>query len=137
MEKATLLTISLLMSTSALAESLADTATTKKPIEHVKVADVTTLEDAKRILFEETLLLKQKQSLDTQALHDIHMITYRLEKSIAFFTEHLNGESQQLAKTLAKVVEEIHLDSENNRISETEQHLEKYHALTDTFVKHL
>lgn len=137
MEKATLLAISLLMSTSALAESLADTATTKKPIEHVKVADVTTLEDAKRILFEETLLLKQKQSLDTQALHDIHMITYRLEKSIAFFTEHLNGESQQLAKTLAEVVEEIHLDSENNRISETEQHLEKYHALTDTFVKHL
>lgn len=137
MEKSALLAISLLMSTSALAESLEDTATTKKPIEHVKVADVTTLEDAKRILFEETLLLKQKQSLDTQALHDIHMITYRLEKSIAFFTEHLNGESQQLAKTLAEVVEEIHLDSENNRISETEQHLEKYHALTDTFVKHL
>ena len=64
----------------------------------------------------------------------IHIITYTLEKSVAYFAENLTGEKQSLAKEMAVVVEDVHLSSENNRLEKLQEHLREYFDLVDEFI---
>ncbi|WP_285764605.1 DUF6746 family protein [Biformimicrobium ophioploci] len=105
-------------STPALAE--------EKPIQHLKVADITTYEEAKRVFLATTAQLQTKTKLDAAELQAIHMITYSLEKSLAYFVEHSEGAQQASAKSLAEIVESVHINSENNRKEETQTHLSTY-----------
>lgn len=106
----------------------------EKPVQHIKASDVTSMQDAKNIFIEKTLEIKSKQKLDAAELHQIHFITYTLEKSVAYFSENLTGERQELAKEIAVVVEDIHINSENNRREKTKQHLVKYFQLAENFI---
>lgn len=106
-----------------------NTTATEKPVQHLKVADVTSAIEAKKVFFETTAQIKSKKILDEQELHDIHFITYSLEKSIAYYAENLTGKSQKLAEKMAVVVEDIHINSENNRKEQTKKHLKKYFEL--------
>lgn len=105
----------------------------QKPIQHLEIADVTSLEDAKRIFVETTAEIRSKQKLDPAELQQIHIITYSLEKSVAYFVENTEGERHELAEEIAEVVEEIHLSSENNRQEETKEHLKEYFDMADRF----
>lgn len=113
--------------------SLASDKSKEKPVQHLKVADVTSMQDARKIFTEKTSEIKGKQKLDIQELEQIHFITYKLEKSVAYFAENLKGKRQELAKEIAVVVEDIHIASENNRPEKTKQHLSKYFNLAEKF----
>ena len=69
--------------------------------------------------------LLAKTNLDALELHEIHMITYSLEKAVAFFAETLSGARQVTAQDMAVVVEEVHLSSENNRKDATKVALDQ------------
>lgn len=99
--------------------SQASTSSTEELIQHINVAKVTTMVEAKKIFVEKTLEMNGKQTLEEQERHQIPIITYTLEQSIAYFNENLSGESQALVKTMADVVENIHLSSENIRKART------------------
>jgi hypothetical protein len=99
----------------------------------MEVADVTTLEDAKRIFVETTAQIRSKEKLDLAELQQIHMITYTLEQSVAYFVENTKGERHELAEEIAEVVEEIHHSSENGRTEETKEHLKEYFDMADRF----
>ncbi|MGB0203953.1 MAG: DUF6746 family protein [Neptuniibacter sp.] len=103
----------------------------EKPVQHFKAADVTSLPEAKNIFFETTNSIKQKKLLDENELHEIHIITYTLEKSVAYLSEHLTDKGKTLAEDIAVVVEDIHINSENNRQEKTRQHLNKYFLLVE------
>ena len=105
-----------------------------KPVQHIKVADVTSAEEARKIFMETTTEIKKRKKLDPSELQQIHIITYSLEKSVAYFVENLKGERQTLAQEIAVVVEDIHLASENNRKEETEKVLTRYFNLADRFI---
>ena len=106
----------------------------EEPVQHLKIADVTSMKDAKKIFIEKTSEIKSKEKLDQLELQQIHIITYSLEKSVAYFVENLKGERQELAKEIAVVVEDIHISSENSRQKETETHLNKYLNLAEKFI---
>ena len=76
--------------------------------------------------------LRAKTNLNALELHEIHMITYSLEKAVAFFAENLSGARQETAQEMAVVVEEVHLSSENNRKEETKAALDQYFALFES-----
>ena len=105
----------------------------EKPIQHMKLEEIVSLEKAISVFNETTASIKSKVKLDADELHEIHIITYSLEKSIAYFSENMDGEKQSLAKEIAEVVESIHLASENNRSTEAKSHLENYFKLSDKF----
>jgi len=103
----------------------------EKPIQHFKAADVTSLQEAKNIFFETTDSIKQKKLLDENELHEIHIITYTLEKSVAYLSVHLTDKGKTLAQDIAVVVEDIHINSENNRQEKTREQLNKYFLLVE------
>ena len=72
----------------------------EEPVQHLKIADVTSMKYAKKIYIENTSESKSKKKLDQVELQQIHIITYSLEKSVAYFVENLKGERQELAKKL-------------------------------------
>jgi len=113
---------------------LASDAAKEEPIQHLKIADVTSMEDAKRIFIDKTSEIKTYKKLDAEKLHQLHIITYSLEKSVAYFAKNLKKENRTLAKEIAVVVEDIHIDSENNREEKTRQHLTKYFKLAEEFI---
>lgn len=106
----------------------------EKPTQHLKVADVTTMKDAKEIILKKTIEMMEKKNISLQEASEIHIITYTLEKSVAYFAENLKGKKQSLAKELAIVVEDIHLTSEKNRLGKLQAHLQKYFNLVDKFI---
>ena len=106
----------------------------EEAVQHLKIADVTSMKDAKKIFIEKTSEIKSKKKLDQVELQQIHIITYSLEKSVAYFVENLKGERQELAKKIAIVVEDIHISSENIRQEMTESHLNKYFDLAEKFI---
>ncbi len=61
------------------------------------------------------------------------MITYSLEKAVAYFADNTQGEQQAAANKIAEVVELVHIGSENNRAAETKSYLEEYFTLANTF----
>lgn len=104
------------------------------PIQHVKVVDLTSMEEAKIIFIKNTSEIRSKEKFNSLELQQIHIITYSLEKSVSYFVEHLKGERQYLAKEIAVSVEDIHVNSENNRPKKTKESLNKYFNLADKFV---
>lgn len=106
----------------------------EKPVEHLKILDVTSMEEAKNIFIEKTSEIESKEKLTPSELQEIHFITYSLEKSVAYFAENLEGKKQVLAKEMTVVVEEIHLSSEKNQQEKTQEHLKKYFDLADEFM---
>ena len=126
--------IALLFAITLVTPAYASDQPDAEPIHHFKLADLTSAADAKRIFIEKTAEMKSKTNLDAAALHEIHIITYTLEKSVEFFTQNLTGNQQAQAKALAIVVEDIHLSSENNQTDKTQQHLNQYFQLADKFI---
>ena len=109
----------------------------EKPIQHLKLEDIATESKAVALMKSTTEQLRTKTKLDALELHQIHMITYSLEKAVAFFAENLSGARQETAQEMAVVVEEVHLNSENNRKEATKAALEQYFALFESFTKDL
>jgi len=107
----------------------------EKPIQHLKLEDIATESSAVEVMQSTTEQLRAKTTLDALELHEIHMITYSLEKAVAFFAENLSGPRQVTAQEMAVVVEEVHLSSENNRKDETKAALDQYFALFESFTK--
>ena len=105
----------------------------EKPIQHLKLEDIATESSAVEVMQSTTEQLRAKTNLDALELHEIHMITYSLEKAVAFFAENLSGARQVIAQEMAVVVEEVHLSSENNRKDATKAALEQYFALFESF----
>jgi hypothetical protein len=129
MNKLLVLILSLAFALPVMASSDSE----EEPIQHLNIADVTSMKDAKKIFRETTSEIRSKEKLDVAELQEIHIITYSLEKSVAYFVDNLEGERQQLAEEIAVVVEDIHLSSENNRQKETKALLKRYFDLADQF----
>lgn len=106
----------------------------KKPIQHLKVDDVSTMEEAERIFIDSTSKIREKTKLDVTELQEIHIITYTLEKSVAYLAQNLKGDRQDLAKEIAVIVEDIHLNSEDNLKEKTKMHLKNYMKLADELI---
>ncbi|MEW6993435.1 DUF6746 family protein [Colwelliaceae bacterium MEBiC 14330] len=121
----------LIITASILSPAYAETITKEKPVKHMEVAEVTSLKDAKIIFAEKSEELKSKKVLDVAELQQIHVITYTLEKSIEYFTLNLAAEQQDLSKDIAVIVENIHINSENNRKEDTAQYLKEYFELAE------
>jgi hypothetical protein len=106
----------------------------EKPTQHIQIEDVNSMEEAKAIFIDKTAEIRSKKTLNLEAASQIHIITYTLEKSVAYFAENLEGEKQEMAKQIAVVVEDIHIASESNRLEELQKHLDKYFDLVDKFL---
>jgi len=130
MNKLTLTLIACLFSLNVFSE----TNNSEKPVQHIIVDNIASFSEAKKVFIEMTNELKAKTVLDESELHQIHMITYSLEKSLAFYAENLNGDAQKLAEDIAVVVEDIHLASENNRQGSTREFLSNYFELSQDFI---
>jgi hypothetical protein len=109
----------------------------EKPIQHLKLEDIVTESKAVEVMKATTEQLRTKTALDALELHEIHMITYSLEKALAFFAENVSGARQETAQEMALVVEEVHLNSENNRKEASKAVLAQYFALFESFTKGL
>ncbi len=121
--------------TEATSAEITSTETTEKekPVQHLIVPDVGSWENAIEVMDSTTARLKTKETLDAVELNEIHMITYSLEKAVAYFSEHTTGEQQKSADEIALVVEEVHLNSENKRAEETREALDRYFKLAEAF----
>ena len=124
----------LILVISIVCFSLPVLATEEKPVQHLKVQDITSMADAKEIFLAKTVEIRSKKELGVQEASQIHIITYTLEKSVAYFAENLKGKKQSIAKEMAIVVEDIHLTSENSRMEDLKKHLKKYFSLVDDFL---
>jgi hypothetical protein len=113
---------------------LAGDESNEKPTQHLQVADVQSMEEAKAIFLDKTAEIRAKKPLNLENASQIHIITYTLEKSVAYFAENLTGDRQELAKEIAVVVEDIHIASEGNRLEELKEHLNNYFVLVDKFL---
>ena len=102
-------------------------------VQHLIVDDITSYQEAKQVFADTTADIKTKTKLDAADLHDIHMITYSLEKAIAYFVENMEGEQKAAAENMAAVVELVNLGSENNRKVETQVYLEDYFKRAEAF----
>ena len=107
----------------------------KEAIKHVNLPDITSYQEAKEVFNQTTTELRQKDKYDETELREIHLITYSLEKAIAYFLENMEHDQQASAKKLAELVELIHIGSENNRATETKVHLKAYFQIADTYSK--
>jgi len=133
--------ITLILTASALITAISSVSAdekpgaSEKPTQHLKLPDVTSAEQATKVMKETTKKLKAKKELNAAELSEIHIITYSLEKSIAYFADNTKGDQQAIAKKMAVVVEEVHLNSENNRKEETRKALDSYFKLKKSFSK--
>ena len=101
----------------------------EKPIQHLKLEDIYSLEEATSVFAKEVDFIIGKEELTAGTLHEIHMSTYSLEKAVAYFVENSETEEQDLAKQIAVIVEEIHLASENNRSEDTRSYIDQLEKL--------
>ena len=124
---------------SAPAEAPAEVshAEAAKPVQHLKLAKLKSKDEAVKVFNETTAQIKSKSKLDATELHEIHMITYSLEKAITYFADNFTGEQQEVAKKLAVIIEEVHLASESNKSDECKKHLDEYFALATPFASNL
>ena len=130
MKQLALIVFSMLFSFSVLAAD----ESKEKPTQHLQIADVTSMEQAKEIFLDKTVEIRSKETLDLEAASQIHIITYTLEKSVAYFAENLEGEKQEQAKEIAVVVEDIHIASESNKLADLKKSLDNYFDLVDKFL---
>ena len=113
---------------------LASGESKEKPTQHLKIVDVTSMIEAKEIFVVKTAEIIGKKSIGIKESAEIHIITYSLEKSVAYFVENLKGSKQKLAKEMAVVVEDIHINSERNQLEKLKKHLKEYVNLVDKFL---
>lgn len=113
--------------------AMASTKSKEEPVQHLKMEDVTSMQEAKRIFVEKTSEIRSKKKLDQAELQQIHIISYSLEKSVAYFVKNLEGERHELAEEIAEVVEDIHVSSERGLQKEMKAHLDKYFELAERF----
>jgi len=106
-------------------------AASDKSVQHIELADIDSFDEAKQVFSETTSQLQEKAKLDAVELQNIHIITYSLEKAVAYFVENMQGEQQIAATKMAELVELIHIGSENNRPVKVD--LEAYFKLAETF----
>ncbi|EDM25595.1 hypothetical protein LNTAR_08231 [Lentisphaera araneosa HTCC2155] len=111
------------------AKSSTTMAEVKKPTQHLKVADLTSLDNAVKVFNETVVKLKAKTKFDAAELNEIHLITYSTEKALAYFGENFTGEQKELAKKAVIVLEEVHLASESNNKDATQKKLTEFLAL--------
>jgi len=108
-------------------------AASDKSVQHIELADIDSFDEAKQVFSETTSQLQKKAKLDAVELQNIHIITYSLEKAVAYFVENMQGEQQIAATKMAELVELIHIGSENNRPADVKVDLEAYFKLAETF----
>ena len=111
----------------------------EKPIQHLKLGNILSLEEATTVFTKEVAFITANEELTAGILHEIHMSTYSLEKAVAYFVKNSQGEQKSLADQIAVVVEEIHLASENNRADDTRgfiDQLERLAQSADSFRSH-
>jgi hypothetical protein len=113
---------------------LATDESKQKPTQHLKLSDVKSMKEAKEIFLDKTIEIRGKKNISITEAAEIHIITYTLEKSVAYFAENLTGEKQKQAKEIAEVVEKIHLTSESNQLEKLKMHLKEYSKLVDEFL---
>jgi len=130
MNKLVVLVTALIVSGAVLAAD----ESKEKPIQHLKIADVESMAQAKEIFIDKTAEIKVRKKLDAAEAAQIHIITYTLEKSVAYFAQNLTGEKQRQAQDIAVVVEDIHLASEGNKLDELRSHVDTYFSLVDEFL---
>jgi len=106
----------------------------EKVVRHIEVSTITSEDEARRVFLEETAKIEGIEKFDEADLHQLHLITYSLEQSVFFFVENLTGVQQESAKEISVVVEDIHLNSERGRRSETEAHVVEYLKLAGGFI---
>ncbi len=105
----------------------------EQPVQHLIVDDITSYQEAKQVFANTTADIKTKTKFDAADLHDIHMITYSLEKAIAYFVDNMEGKKKAAAGKMAAVLELVHLSSENNRNIEIQVYLENYFKRAEAF----
>lgn len=113
--------------------SLTTAVASEEPVQHLIVDDITSYQEAKQVFADTTADIKTKTKFDATDLHDIHMITYSLEKAIAYFVDNMEGEQKAAAEKMAAVVELVHLSSENSRNIEIQVYLEDYFKRAEAF----
>jgi len=121
----------------AHADEKTDTSAAEKPMKHLKLPDITNEKQATAVMKSTTKKLSLKSKFDAKELHEIHMITYSLEKAIAYFVKNTTGDQLATAKKMAVVVEEVHLNSESNRPEKTKKALNAYFKLESKFSKNM
>ena len=99
----------------------------------MNLPDITSYEEAKAVFNQTTAELREKNKLDETELHEIHMITYSLEKAVAYLYINMKDDQQISAKEIAELVELVHVSAENYRAAETEVYLQKYFKLADAY----
>ena len=72
----------------------------EKPIQHLKLKDIASESNAVEVMQSTTEQLRAKTNLNALELHEIHMITYSMEKAVAFFAENLSGARQVIAQEM-------------------------------------
>ena len=105
----------------------------EKPIQHLKLEDITSVTKAKETFLKEAAFITAKTKLDAGVLQEIHMSTYSLEKAVAYYVENSEGSTKKIAEQIAVVVEEIHLASENNRAEDAKMFIESLASLVKQF----
>ena len=108
----------------------------ENPIQHLKLEDITSLDVAIKTFNETTKKIKSRSALSPKDMAEIHVITYSLEKAVAYFVKNLEGEGKKVAKKIAIVVEEIHLASENNKKEKCQKSLSQYNKLVNSFTQY-
>ncbi len=126
-----------LVSLVAVAMTQTAHSDSEKPVKHLDLPDVTTLAEAKKTFNEATSELQTKTNLNAAELNEIHIITYSLERALAYFVDNSDGDSKKAAEKMAVVIEEVHLASENNRVEETRSSLDEYFGLAERFAETL
>ena len=132
--KSVLLAISAIILTSVFS---APAFATKEAVKHMNLPDITSYDEAKKVFDQTTTELKEKNKLDETELQEVHMITYSLEKAVAYFSKNMEGDQQVSAKEIAELVELVHVSAENNRASETKVYLQEYFELANTYLEGL
>ena len=107
----------------------------QKPVQHLQLPDITTQAEAWDVLQATSQQLRNRQQLDASELNDIHMITYSLEKAIAYFATQSEPTLAKQAQAMAIVVEDLHLHSENNRKEASQAALNHYFKAMNPFVE--
>lgn len=106
----------------------------QKPVQHLHLPDITTQSEAWDVLQATSKQLRNRQKLDASELNEIHMITYSLEKAIAYFATQSEPTLAKQAQAIAIVVEDLHLHSENNRKEASQAALNRYFKLYEPFL---
>ena len=105
----------------------------EKPTQHLTLPDITSATEAATVYAEELAFILGETDFTPEAMGQIHISTYSLEKAVAYYVENSEGEKKELAEKIAVVVEDIHLASENNRAEDTQKAVEQLSELAKQF----